>query len=55
MWSGRPRGGLVLASDGSLDFERSFERVNYPPCWPNSRCAITCRRPWDHILWTFSP
>ncbi len=24
-------GGLVLASDGSLDFARSFERVDYPP------------------------
>jgi len=29
--AGPARGGLLLASDGSLDFERSFERVNYPP------------------------
>jgi hypothetical protein len=29
--AGPAQGGLVLASDGSLDFARSFERVNYPP------------------------
>jgi hypothetical protein len=28
---GPAAGGLVLAPDGSLDFSRSFERVNYPP------------------------
>ena len=28
---GPAAGGLVLAPDGSLDFTRSFERVNYPP------------------------
>jgi len=29
--AGPAAGGLVLASDGSLDFERSFERIDYPP------------------------
>ena len=29
--AGPAAGGLVLAPDGSLDFARSFERVNYPP------------------------
>jgi Type I phosphodiesterase / nucleotide pyrophosphatase len=29
--AGPAPGGLVLASDGSLDFARSFELVNYPP------------------------
>ena len=28
---GPAAGGLVLAPDGSLDFARSFERINYPP------------------------
>jgi len=28
---GPSAGGLVLAPDGSLDFARSFERINYPP------------------------
>lgn len=28
---GPAAGGLVLAPDGSLDFSRSFERVDYPP------------------------
>jgi hypothetical protein len=28
---GPSTGGLVLAPDGSLDFARSFERINYPP------------------------
>ncbi len=29
--AGPAASGLVLAPDGSLDFARSFERVNYPP------------------------
>ncbi len=29
--AGPAAGGLVLAPDGSLDFARSFERINYPP------------------------
>jgi hypothetical protein len=29
--AGPAAGGLVLAPDGSLDFARSFQRVNYPP------------------------
>ncbi len=29
--AGPAAGGLVLAPDGSLDFARSFERVDYPP------------------------
>jgi hypothetical protein len=29
--AGPAAGGLVLAADGSLDFERSFERIDYPP------------------------
>ena len=29
--AGPAAGGLVLASDGSLDFTRSFERIDYPP------------------------
>ena len=28
---GPAAGGLVLGPDGSLDFARSFERINYPP------------------------
>jgi len=28
---GPAAGGLALAPDGSLDFARSFERINYPP------------------------
>ena len=31
MSSGPAAGGLVLAPDGSLDFARSFERIDYPP------------------------
>lgn len=29
--AGPAPGGLILAADGSLDFARSFERVDYPP------------------------
>ncbi len=29
--AGPASGGLVLAPDGSLDFSRSFERIDYPP------------------------